>query len=38
METSAVMMMTISILMIWGGLAAAAVNLSRHPEEEEDSI
>ncbi|MFW0120770.1 methionine/alanine import family NSS transporter small subunit [Rothia sp. CCM 9419] len=38
METSAVMMMTISILMIWGGLAAATVNLSRHPEEEEDSI
>ena len=32
MTPPAIVMMTIAILTLWGGLVAAIVNLSRHPE------
>lgn len=34
MGTSAIVMMVVSIVLVWGGLVAAIVHLSRHPEEE----
>ncbi len=32
MTTSALVLMGVSIVMLWGGLAAAVVNLLRHPD------
>ncbi|MGI8392443.1 methionine/alanine import family NSS transporter small subunit [Leucobacter sp. Z1108] len=32
MTPTAIVMMTIAILTLWGGLVAAIVNLARHPE------
>lgn len=34
MGTSAIVMMVVSVVLVWGGLVAAVVHLSRHPEEE----
>lgn len=34
METSAIIMMVISIAILWGGLILALIHLSRHPDEE----
>ncbi len=34
MSTTAVIMMAISMLTVWGGLIAGIVNLARHPEED----
>ena len=36
MSGAAIAMMIVAILIIWGGLVFALVNLSRHPEEPED--
>ena len=33
MSTSAIVMMVFSIVLLWGGLAAAVIHLVRHPEE-----
>ncbi|WP_346924485.1 methionine/alanine import family NSS transporter small subunit [Rothia sp. (in: high G+C Gram-positive bacteria)] len=33
MSTPAIIMLFISIALIWGGLGAALVHLSRHPDE-----
>ncbi len=33
MSTSAIVMLIVSIVLLWGGLAAAVVHLWRHPEE-----
>ena len=35
MSLSAIIMMTIAIVTIWGGLVAAIVNIARHPEHRE---
>ncbi|WP_017569044.1 methionine/alanine import family NSS transporter small subunit [Nocardiopsis halotolerans] len=35
MNTSAIIMMAISIILLWGGLVTAVVHLRRHPEEPE---
>ncbi|WP_116247362.1 methionine/alanine import family NSS transporter small subunit [Nocardiopsis sp. FIRDI 009] len=35
MSTSAIIMMAVSMLLLWGGLAAAIINLRRNPEEPE---
>ena len=35
MSTSAVVMLIVSIVLLWGGLAAALVHLWRHPEKPE---
>lgn len=32
MTTPAIVMMTIAMVTVWGGLIAAIVNLARHPE------
>lgn len=32
MTTTAIMMMIIAMVTVWGGLIAAIVNLARHPE------
>ena len=32
MTTTAIMMMIIAMVTVWGGLVAAIVNLARHPE------
>lgn len=32
MSASAIAMMSASIVILWGGLAAAIINLRRHPE------
>ncbi|WP_433676518.1 methionine/alanine import family NSS transporter small subunit [Microbacterium gorillae] len=34
MTTTAVVMMIIAMVTVWGGLVAGIVNLARHPEEE----
>lgn len=34
MSVSAILMMTLAIASVWGGLVAAIVNIIRHPEEE----
>ncbi|MDQ8937157.1 methionine/alanine import family NSS transporter small subunit [Acinetobacter rudis] len=36
MNTSAIIMMIISMLFLWGGLLLAIVHLMRHPEEVDD--
>lgn len=33
MSTSAIIMMIVSIVLVWGGLVAAIVHLRRHPDE-----
>lgn len=33
MSASAIVMMLIAIVTVWGGMVAAIVNLVRHPEE-----
>ena len=42
MSTSAVVMMIIALLAVWGGLGFALLNLKRHPEaiddEEDDAV
>lgn len=35
MSSQAIVMMVCFLLIIWGGLAAALVHLSRHPDEED---
>jgi hypothetical protein len=34
MSTAAIVMLIIAILTVWGGLALALVNLTRHPEDD----
>lgn len=36
MSTSAIVMMIISIVVVWGGLVAAIIQLRRHPDAPED--
>ena len=36
MDTSAIVMMIIAMITIWGGLLAAIVHLMRHPEEPDE--
>ncbi|MEE1650661.1 methionine/alanine import family NSS transporter small subunit [Brachybacterium sp. J144] len=36
MSVPAIVMMVVSIITVWGGLVAAVINLSRHPEATED--
>lgn len=35
MSASAIVMLIVAIVIVWGGLATAIVLLSRHPEERE---
>lgn len=35
MSFAAIVMMIVAILTVWGGLAAAIVNLARHPEADD---
>ncbi|AVL96202.1 MULTISPECIES: methionine/alanine import family NSS transporter small subunit [Bacteria] len=35
MTTTAIVMMIIAMVTVWGGLIAAVVNLARHPEVED---
>ncbi|WP_081748864.1 methionine/alanine import family NSS transporter small subunit [Nocardiopsis sp. CNT312] len=35
MSTSAIIMMAVAIVLVWGGLLAAVLNLHRNPEEPE---
>ncbi|WP_017611661.1 methionine/alanine import family NSS transporter small subunit [Nocardiopsis salina] len=37
MSTSAIVMMIVSMVVLWGGLVAAATHLIRNPEEPDDS-
>lgn len=34
MSTPAIIMLLVSIVTVWGGLALALINLRRHPEDE----
>lgn len=34
MNNSAIFMMILSIVLLWGGLLAAIIHLIRHPDEE----
>lgn len=34
MGTSAIIMMLIALIVVWGGLVAAIVHLNRHPDAE----
>ncbi|RKG42805.1 methionine/alanine import family NSS transporter small subunit [Acinetobacter cumulans] len=36
MNTSAMIMMIISMVLLWGGLVLATVHLVKHPDEEDD--
>ncbi|MBG6085307.1 methionine/alanine import family NSS transporter small subunit [Zhihengliuella flava] len=36
MTATAIIVMIIALVVVWGGLVAALVNLSKHPEEEDD--
>lgn len=36
MSVSAIIMMIVAILIVWGGLVGAVVHLRRHPERPED--
>lgn len=38
MSGIAIVFMIISMLTIWGGLALALINLSRHPEKHDDDV
>lgn len=33
METAAIVMMIIALVTVWGGMIAALIHLSRHPDE-----
>ncbi|NYI68636.1 methionine/alanine import family NSS transporter small subunit [Spelaeicoccus albus] len=33
MSISAIVMMTVAIVLVWGGLLASAIHLNRHPDE-----
>lgn len=35
MSSPAIVMLVIAIVTVWGGLAAALLNLQRHPEAED---
>ncbi|RYY80901.1 MAG: methionine/alanine import family NSS transporter small subunit [Moraxellaceae bacterium] len=35
MNKSALIMMVLSMILLWGGLLAAVVHLARHPDEAE---
>lgn len=35
MSTEAIVMMIVAMMVVWGGLAAAAYNLSQSPEAED---
>lgn len=35
MSVSAIIMMTVAIVTVWGGLVAAVVNIARHPEKDD---
>lgn len=35
MSVSAIVMMSIAIITVWGGLVAAVVNIVRHPEQKD---
>ncbi|MGO2313503.1 MAG: methionine/alanine import family NSS transporter small subunit [Brachybacterium tyrofermentans] len=35
MSVSAIVMMSIAIITVWGGLVAAVVNIVRHPENDD---
>ncbi|MFC7375007.1 MULTISPECIES: methionine/alanine import family NSS transporter small subunit [unclassified Brachybacterium] len=35
MSVSAIIMMIVAIVTVWGGLAAAIANLARHPEQKD---
>ncbi|MFT4470939.1 methionine/alanine import family NSS transporter small subunit [Arthrobacter sulfonylureivorans] len=34
MSTAAIVMLIIAIITVWGGLALALMNLTRHPEDD----
>ncbi|WP_344718094.1 methionine/alanine import family NSS transporter small subunit [Nesterenkonia halobia] len=34
METSAIILMLIALVLVWGGLITAVVHLNRHPDPE----
>jgi flagellar basal body-associated protein FliL len=36
MSTSAIIMLIVAIVIVWGGLVGAIVQLRRHPERPED--
>ncbi|MEU3945316.1 methionine/alanine import family NSS transporter small subunit [Streptomyces sp. NPDC029526] len=36
MSTSAIIMLIVAIVIVWGGLVGAIVHLRRHPERPED--
>lgn len=38
MNTSAIVMMVISMVFLWGGLILSIMHLSRHPEELDDVL
>ncbi len=38
MTPIAITMLIIAIVTVWGGLALALINLSRHPEEPEEDL
>ena len=38
MNTSAIVMMVISMVFLWGGLALSIIHLSKHPEELDDVL
>ena len=35
MDTPAIVMMIVALVTVWGGMAAAIIHLSRHPEEDD---
>ncbi|OOV79428.1 MULTISPECIES: methionine/alanine import family NSS transporter small subunit [unclassified Acinetobacter] len=35
MNTSALIMMIISMVLLWGGLILASIHLAKHPDEED---
>lgn len=37
MTTTAIIMMIVAMVTVWGGLALSLWNLSRHPEENEET-
>ncbi|AZB99879.1 putative methionine/alanine importer small subunit [Acinetobacter sp. BEC1-S18-ESBL-01] len=38
MNTSAIVMMVISMVFLWGGLVLSIIHLSKHPEELDDVL
>ncbi|EFF84210.1 hypothetical protein HMP0015_0350 [Acinetobacter haemolyticus ATCC 19194] len=38
MNTSALIMMIISIALLWGGLSLSILHLMRHPEQKDDEL